>query len=233
MNTERIATLEQLRHIPITENDDAFVSLTGVSGILCHYEKTDMRVYLGDTIIVRKGVAERLTRAAVNLVSIQPNAVLRVTYGYRHPRVQEQYHTTQIERLRVLHPTIADDELQKRAHLFSAQPDVAGHPTGGAIDITIRAGEHDLDMGTTIADFSNGNRIRTYADGLTPEQRRNRTILRSLLVQQGFAPFDGEWWHFSYGDREWAAYYKQPHALYSQHELSPETCARFNEKAVR
>jgi D-alanyl-D-alanine dipeptidase len=45
-------------------------------------------------------------------------------------------------------------------------------------------------------------------------------LLRSVMLQAGFAPFDGEWWHFSYGDREWAYYYKKKYALYSQVSLS-------------
>ncbi|MDR3125675.1 MAG: hypothetical protein LBU20_01195 [Candidatus Nomurabacteria bacterium] len=32
------------------------------------------------------------------------------------------------------------------------------------------------------------------------------SILKPMM-SQGFAPYDGEWWHFSYGDREWAAWY--------------------------
>ena len=35
------------------------------------------------------------------------------------------------------------------------------------------------------------------------------------MVAEGFAPFDGEWWHFSYGDREWAAFYGLSQTLYA------------------
>jgi D-alanyl-D-alanine dipeptidase len=36
-------------------------------------------------------------------------------------------------------------------------------------------------------------------------------------MRQGLAPFDGEWWHFSYGDREWAKYYEEEAAaIYDQ-----------------
>ncbi len=31
-----------------------------------------------------------------------------------------------------------------------------------------------------------------------------------------FAPFWGEWWHYSFGDCEWATYYEKPNAIYSQ-----------------
>jgi len=42
--------------------------------------------------------------------------------------------------------------------------------------------------------------------------------LREAMVRAGFAPFNGEWWHFSYGDPEWAALWGEPAALYKQLE---------------
>ena len=112
-------------------------------------------------------------------------------------------------------PRLTKDELRSKTHLLTASPDIAGHPTGGAIDITIAFDGKDADMGSGIADFTS-DKIETYTEGLSDEQRANRALLRDVLMGAGFAPFDGEWWHFSYGDREWAAYYHQPNALYDQ-----------------
>ena len=36
------------------------------------------------------------------------------------------------------------------------------------------------------------------------------------MMKEACAPYDGEWWHFSYGDKEWAFYYKKEEALYDQ-----------------
>lgn len=36
------------------------------------------------------------------------------------------------------------------------------------------------------------------------QQKENRFLLQDLMLLVGFAPYYGEWWHFSYGDREWA-----------------------------
>ena len=36
------------------------------------------------------------------------------------------------------------------------------------------------------------------------------------MLEEGFAPYDGEWWHFSFGDKEWAFYYKKDKALFNQ-----------------
>ena len=70
-------------------------------------------------------------------------------------------------------------------------------------------------MGTAYADWASPL-ITTFAEGLTPAQQENRALLRRAMVAAGFAPFNGEWWHFSYGDREWALVWDAPAALYTQ-----------------
>jgi D-alanyl-D-alanine dipeptidase len=98
--------------------------------------------------------------------------------------------------------------------LLIAYPPVAGHPTGGAVDVTLVTDGFDIDMGGVIADFSDEERIRTFSNSVTAFQKENRLMLRELMLSHGFAPFDGEWWHFCFGDREWAAYYGEKAAIY-------------------
>lgn len=184
--------------------------------ILCLYEKLDMIPYLGDQFVLRCGVIERLKYAANVLAHRQPGARLRLAYGYRHPEVQTAYFLKRKEEMRTRFPELSETELIAQTHLLTASPDVAGHPTGGAIDVTIEAATGELDMGTRIADFQDIERIQTFYEGLTFEQQQNRQLLRDVLLEQEFAPFDGEWWHFSFGDREWAAYYKKSFAIYDQ-----------------
>jgi D-alanyl-D-alanine dipeptidase len=56
--------------------------------------------------------------------------------------------------------------------------------------------------------------IPTFSPLVSEEARRLRMTLREAMMSGGFAPFDGEWWHFSYGDREWAKYYGAATARY-------------------
>ena len=119
------------------------------------------------------------------------------------------------------------DALMEYVHLHVAVPDVAGHPTGGAIDLTLADENDALDMGSAYGDFSTPL-YHAFAEGTTEAQRANRMLLRQVMVEAGFAPFTGEWWHFSCGDREWAAIWDQPAALYEQleepgTEASPHT----------
>ena len=34
-------------------------------------------------------------------------------------------------------------------------------------------------------------------DEITPEQKKNRHILRDAMLAVGFEPYECEWWHFS------------------------------------
>jgi len=53
-----------------------------------------------------------------------------------------------------------------------------------------------------------------------------RLLLHDLMIEAGFAPYYGEWWHFSYGDAEWAAFYEKSKTLYSLLSMIPANIAR-------
>lgn len=202
--------------IPVAESGEPMVIVQDEAPeIICRYAKPDMASYLGDRFALRAGTVERLKSAADSLQNFRPNARLRLAYGYRHPDVQMSYFEQRKREVHNRATTLSEEQLISATHLLTASPDVAGHPTGGAIDVTIDGEDGSLDMGSGIADFSS-DKIETFANGLTDLQRSNRELLRRVLLNAGFAPFDGEWWHFSYGDREWAAYYKKPNAIYDQ-----------------
>ncbi|HCM84235.1 MAG TPA: hypothetical protein DIS76_06675, partial [Rhodospirillaceae bacterium] len=115
-----------------------------------------------------------------------------------------------------------DNALTEHTHMFCAYPPVAGHPTGGAVDVKLldKAGQ-PLDFGTEISDFTKADLIPTFCEGLTRTQRENRGLLLDIMCQAGFAPFLGEWWHFSYGDREWSWWNRQKTALYQPLDFRP------------
>lgn len=213
---EHIIPLQELFSIPAQENDDPLVVLQDYCpAISCAYEKMDMVPITGESMYVRKTVADMINRAQEQLSQQIPGAQFHLVYAYRHPDVQNKYFEQRKTELKKHHPELTDLDLESQAHLLSAHPEVGGHSVGAAIDATIVLNGQRLDMGTGIADFEDTEKIKTFSDNLTKEQHDNRMLLRNLLVDVGFCPFDGEWWHFSYGDREWAAYYDKPAAIYS------------------
>ena len=71
----------------------------------------------------------------------------------------------------------------------------SGHSRGGTIDLTLtdKAGR-PLDMG---GDFDLMDaRSHHGAAGCTPLQTKNRLLLKGLMEQAGFLPYDAEWWHY-------------------------------------
>lgn len=215
MNTsKKILTLADTISIPVYDNGDLMVPLIYPS-IKTVYCKKDMVQLLGETMYVRQAVADKLIALQRLLDSNKKNLALLIVYGYRTPEIQQRYYEGRLLEVRKQFPKLSVNEQVERAHAMSAHPDSAGHPTGGAVDITLwdSKNNQEIDMGSQIAEF--GGAEKTNYPHLSKLQRNNRLLLQDMMMQQGFAPFLGEWWHFSYGDKEWAAFYRQPNALYA------------------
>lgn len=45
--------------------------------------------------------------------------------------------------------------------------------------------------------YNGDNSKSPTGKSITPEQFKNRMILRSAMLRHGFKPYDGEWWHFT------------------------------------
>ena len=166
---------------------------------------------------IRSGALDRLRRAGQALRRREPRLRLLVLETYRSLARQRKGYEHYLAEFGRTRPELDREALMEYVHLHVAVPDVAGHPTGGAIDLTLANESGPLDMGSAYGDFSTPL-YHAFAEGTTEAQRTNRMLLRQVMVEAGFAPFTGEWWHFSYGDREWAAIWKRDAALYEQVE---------------
>ncbi len=211
-----LATLQDLQKIPTSENGEVLVEAnTFDRSIICEHVQRDMEDFTGEKVFVREGLARRLAVVNAFLQKKNPEYRLRIVYGYRHPVVQEKYFSEMRQVVAKEHSELDESEIVSLTHNFIAVPEVAGHPTGGAVDVTISTSKGDLDMGTDISDFSRVDAIKTFARGISSEALSNRLLLRDAMVSADFAPFYGEWWHFCFGDREWAFFYRKPTSLYS------------------
>ncbi len=97
----------------------------------------------------------------------------------------------------------------------------APHTTGGAVDLTLAYRGTALDLGTPYDSFEPTAAVDALEG--TPDSEGENSQLRRLLyhamVSEGFAPYPLEWWHWSYGDQWWAAFYGEPESLYNTVEL--------------
>jgi len=182
---------------------------------------SDMKKIIGNNIIVRKSVYQKLLEAQKILINKNPRYSLLIMYGFRTLEIQTNRF---IKRLSLLCKTYFANPIQlyEQVHRSVAVPEVAGHPTGGAIDICIidNKTKKQIDFGSSAYDYSS-KKYYVFSNQVTKKQTTSRVLLRSIMIKVGFAPYDGEWWHFSYGDREWAYYYKKPYAIYDQIALIP------------
>lgn len=226
MDDTRIIGYDEVVRIPGGENGEPLVDVRVYDhSIIAEHEKPDMRPYTGSVVYVRDTLAQKLAR--VNHACKEHGVQLRVVYGYRHPDIQRSYFETVRADITLRHPDLSQEEIDRLTHPFIAVPDVAGHPTGGAVDVCLADGVGNmLDFGTVIADFERADLIETFAPGITDLQRRNRMLLRQLMMHEGFVPFNGEWWHFSYGDREWACFTGAHSSLYSPIDFRPQETAK-------
>ena len=99
---------------------------------------------------VRQSVLERLGMAAELLCAIDTSLALDVTYGYRALEVQTKNFNRAKQRFE---NDLSGYELDRAAHRLVARPDIAGHPTGGAVDIRIIDNDVTLNFGTEVGEF--------------------------------------------------------------------------------
>jgi zinc D-Ala-D-Ala dipeptidase len=132
--------------------------------------------------ILRKETAEKL--AATNAELQKHGYKIKVWDGYRPVYVQK-----------IFWEIMPDDR-------YVANPYKGGskHNRGGAVDVTLvdRQG-HDVEMPSAYDDFSSKAWPNNFA--MSKEARKNVTLLRSVMMKNGFAPIEHEWWHFD--DKEW------------------------------
>lgn len=167
-------------------------------------------------VLVRESVKNKLKDIDKEL-SIKGLSI-KVFQGYRS--LKEQVYRFEEVCKKLQDGTLNDEQLFEKAHNFIAVPKFAGHPTGGAVDvgITSKATRMLLDFGCDYCDFENPD-ILALSPFVNNNAKENRKLLRNLMLKYNFAPFNGEWWHFSYGDREWAIFYKKDNFLYNQQEI--------------
>lgn len=153
-------------------------------------------------------------------------------HGFRPRLYQWVMWLNQMERERIAHPYATDSELERRARATVACPrnGFGPHQTGGAVDVTIvNKNGVPLDMGT--APLHMGVESAMYYKCITPQQNQNRQILATIMMCAGFNNYPAEWWHWSYGDRMWAAYQDKKFAIYGEVE-SPDYVLTDEEKRV-
>ncbi len=164
---------------------------------------------------LRAGVLDRLRVAQAAL----PDGLhLLIVEGYRPMALQRAYFAEYIAELQELHPDRSADDVAGLASRYIAPPEVAPHPAGAAVDLTLCTTEGaELDLGTAVnasPEVSSGG-CYSASPNVVGTARANRDLLAGVLTASGLVNYPTEWWHWSYGDRYWAHATGASHARYA------------------
>ncbi len=156
-----------------------------------------------DDFRIRKPVYDMLLKARDNL----PRGVFFMVFeAYRPLARQRRLWESVYKKLEVENPHASKEQLTKVCENFVANPYDgigSGHQACCAIDITLcdKYG-NEFDMGTAMHEFN--EQTETACEAIHVQAKVNRRILVGALEKAGFINYPAEWWHFSYGDHQWA-----------------------------
>ncbi|MBO4707159.1 MAG: M15 family metallopeptidase [Elusimicrobiaceae bacterium] len=96
---------------------------------------------------------------------------------------------------KTFYPTLQKSNLLAGGYIASK----SGHTRGSTVDLTIIKKDGSfVDMGGTFDLFSEISHPNYQK--LTKEQKRNRRILRTAMLNAGFKGISSEWWHYTLKD---------------------------------
>lgn len=153
--------------------------------------------YKATKALLVKSTAEALAR--VQKKALEQNLSLKIFDAYRPVKAVSFFQEwaklseTNPEIKARFYPTFSRQDLFEQEFIAKQ----SSHSRGSAVDLTLvnlKTGR-ELDMGS-IFDFFH-EISHTDSPLITAEQRKNRTLLKSLMEGEGFRNFFQEWWHFS------------------------------------
>ncbi len=213
--------------IPVKENGDSLVSLHSSKTLqiipiwvemIDPFEGPAYRLYIEkhpnyQHIYTRQTVATMLEQVTKKLphdwqlvvrASHRPLEVQHLLFDQVHDDFKKKHPEKSLEETLAITRTFVSDPTQK----------VPPHSSGAAVDVDVfnTNSQELVDFGCPVN--TDDTIAFLYAQELTAEQKHNRLVLLSAMLDVGFASLYTEWWHFSYGDQNWASFYNKKNALY-------------------
>ncbi len=205
---------ERIAKITCVDNKEKIISLRqSHEKILLDETKSQIGNKSDLFCYARESVAKKLIEATEYL----PRGYkFVIKEAYRPLSLQREFFEDAFKYYIIQYPLKSKDEIYKLTCQFVAPITVAGHPTGGAIDITLSKDGVELDMGSGFyeAPIEPENLSYLLSTYISDHAKANRKILIDCMEKVGFANYPPEWWHWSYGDSYWA-FLNNCDALYS------------------
>lgn len=179
--------------------------------------------YAGENVLYARETACRMLKQVEQGLPAQYGLI--VFDAFRPVEYQQKRFDERFSKFKKEFPKKTDKEIRDLTYKFIFPPSwnpqtPPPHSTGGAIDMTFSNKDSPLDMGTEYASYDTArDKIPTNSELIDSSQRKNRIFLIEKMFRVGFTNYPGEWWHFMFGDREWAAYEGKPNAIYGRAKI--------------
>ena len=152
--------------------------------------------YIKDSLIISTPAAKALKKIQTKLML--SGLSLKIFDAYRPQQAVDHF---------VRWAKVLNDTLMKQLYYPDVQKSElftlgfialkSGHTRGSTVDLSIVdiKTNRELDMGSSYDFF--GEKSHPYYKKITDKQTKNRMLLRSIMIKNGFIPYDNEWWHFT------------------------------------
>lgn len=223
-------TAKEVKSIPIVESGEKMVPMSLAPNKILVRPQYYLQQLSGalPECYARLSVYNRLVRAAESL----PAGWRFVIFdSWRPIRVQQALFEAMQARILAADPGLGEEEAREKTTVYVAFPTrdpekTAPHSTGGAVDLSV-ADENGLlvNMGTEFDDATEKSSTSYFEELLSsgkhlPEDERealvNRRFLYHLMKRVGLVNYADEWWHYEYGDQNWAWRTGAPYAVYGK-----------------
>lgn len=152
--------------------------------------------YQNNCVIVSKETAIALKK--VQTILLEKGYSLKVFDTYRPQQAVDHF----VRWAKVLndtlmkseyYPNVPKSELFNQGYIASK----SGHTRGSTVDLTIVdvQTQKELDMGSPYDFF--GVESHPFYSKISKNQKENRMLLRKVMLENGFKPYENEWWHFT------------------------------------
>ncbi|MDK2871774.1 MAG: zinc D-Ala-D-Ala dipeptidase [bacterium] len=173
---------------------------------------------------------EEVYRKLIEASKLLPQGYKFVIFdAWRPIKVQYSLFDTLKKKFKKQNPNLPEEELNQMTLRFVALPSTdpqkpSPHNTGGAVDLTIADETGNLlYMGTDYDDPTEKSKTSYFEELLLEgarlsekevEAMQNRRLLYHVMTSVGFTNYIDEWWHFDYGNQNWAWIKNEEYALY-------------------
>jgi len=197
--------------IPIEENGSPLISLKDC-GLDLIFEPSMKRDY---QYLVREEIAEKIGNISLVLEEQDKTLVIRSAWrSFEHQRLLWE---NKVGLFKEKEPNRSLKEIQKLVSQYVAPFNKSMHATGGAVDALIydQNEERVMNFGT-----NNGMKIELgeecypYHPGISEEAKISRKLLISLFEEEDFVCDSLEYWHFDFGNANWAIGRNKKFAIY-------------------